>query len=39
MQQRPTLKQVEAKNDLRSPPTTVSMKRRKGRMCDVGAVL
>ena len=34
-----TLKQEEEKNDLRSPPTTFSMNRLKGRMCDVGAVL
>lgn len=33
------MKQDEAKNDLRSLPTTFSMNRRKGRMCDVGAVL
>lgn len=34
-----TLKQDEAKNERRSLSTTFSINRRKGRMCELGAVL
>ena len=34
-----TLKQDEAKNERRSLSTTFSINRRRGRMCELGAVL
>ena len=36
---KPTLKQDEAKNERRSLSTTFSINRRRGRMCELGAVL